>query len=831
MKKTFYHALRAMCVGAMTLFAVSCYDDSELNGKLDNLSAEVQEIQAKLAELEADLNEQVTALTALTTQVEELDATVAAIKVETSEEGLTTVTLADGTKVVVSANGVVTIVNDGGKDYWAVVDQNGVVKNLNVLVGHELNFSVDPATFELMVNGNGTGAYVSVESAYVLGEVVETEDSVTLTIGDKTYTLAKKSATEFEIVSGKVYFTEDETKNLPLVVEGMKSSMIASCPKAWTAEVKDGQLSITAPSESVVDFDYNGTVEVWVLTVDGTVLNGKVKVALTSDPAVVTYDAVNAVVTLEFDFTSDGFGADGIFYGACAASDFDAQAIAEAIEAKLNGTESQAHVFSSMDADGNNVKSANHKLDELLGSAPTPGVQYIIWTFGNDAEWVDHDGSYMPPSIAKVEAANEDFSKTYIDYYKVTVVAAEPTFQGVDVKITAEGVEKFFAGYYDPAANYETPFEGVFYPGCAQDWSMYMGTNLYEVLTEGLSSGWGPKKQTLVFGAVYEGSYEGAMWDLYNDSHANFAPGATPTLVILPLIEGKSLDSYTEADLITYNYELAEISLQGGTAAVTLGTPANVGLDYFEIPFSTEGAQVYYGIYSAELFSEVFGEVTGTEFIELALQTMNGFPLANVATGKSGVIAPSIPEYEDYYTGTIADESFKITANTEYVVFAFAVDADGNCGEVTKTTVKTNDYVISDAVAITSLTASVTPGETEGADGLATLRAAVTGNPVKLYYRIDLCDVSATDHAYKPSVSEGIMADVKESIASALGGDWHWKIIPISADNYTDGKITFEEYLGNGRTRIVHAFVQDASGVFSTIAVSETFFDASQRAE
>lgn len=820
MKKTFYHALRAMCVGAMTLFAVSCYDDSELNGKLDNLSAEVQEIQAKLAELEASLNEQVTALAALTSQV-------AAIDVETSEEGLTTVTLADGSQVVVSANGVVTIVNDGGKDYWAVVDQNGVVKNLNVLVGHELNFSVDPETFELMVNGNGTGAYVSVKSAYVLGEVVETEDSVTLTIGDKTYTLAKKSATEFEIVSGKVYFTEGETKNLPLVVEGMKSSMIASCPKAWTAEVKDGQLSISAPSVDEDELEYNGTIEVWVLTVDGTVLNGKVKVALSSAPAVVTYDAVNGLVSFEFDWMSDGYGFEGVYYGACATKDFNAEAIISAIESALLGKEAGMPVFTSKDAEsGNNATSASHTLAELVGSDLKPGTEYVIWSLGVNAEFVYGEDYYAPES-AKVNATDADFSKTFVNYFKITVTASEPTFQGVDVKIAAEGVEKFFAGYYDPSTNYETPFEGVFYPGCAQDWSMYYGTNLYEVLTEGLGGGMMPGKQMLVFGAVYEGSYEGAMWNLYNGSHANFAPGATPTLVVLPLIEGKDLASYSETDLITYNYELAEISLQGGSAAVTLGTPTKVGLDYFEIPFSTEGAQVYYGIYSAEMFSDVFGEATGAEFVEIALQSMYGQSMANVAAGKSGVIAPYIPEYETYYAGTLEP----MTANTDYVVFAFAVDAAGKCGEVTTTTVKTSDYVISDAVAITSLTASVTPGETEGADGLATLRAAVTGNPVKLYYRIDLCDVSATDHAYNPAVSEGIMADVKESIASAMGGDWHWTAVPVSAENYADGTITFEEYLGNGRTRIVHAFVQDASGVFSTIAVSETFFDASQRVE
>ena len=802
MKKTFYHALRAMCVGTMTLFAVSCYDDSELNGKLDNLSAEVQEIQAKLAELEADLNEQVTALTALTTQVEELDATVAAIKVETSAEGLTTVTLADGTKVVVSANGVVTIVNDGGKDYWAVVDQNGVVKNLNVLVGHELNFSVDPATFELMVNGNGTGAYVSVESAYVLGEVVETEDSVTLTIGDKTYTLAKKSATEFEIVSGKVYFTEGETKNLPLVVEGMKSSMIASCPKAWTAEVKDGQLSIKAPYGDEEVFENNGTVEVWVLTVDGTVLNGKVKVALTSDPAVVTYDAVNAVVTLEYDFTSDGFGSDGIFYGVCAATDFDAQAIAEAIEAKLNGTESQAHVFSSMDADGNNVKSANHKLDELLGSAPTPGVQYIIWTFGNDAEWVDHDGNFMTPSIAKVEAANEDFSKTFVSYFTVAVEASEPTFQDVNVNINIEGVN-YVAAYYDPANFEGYPVEALLQPGMCQN---VFQKPVYEVLTGQVPSPMTGMMSRIFFGNVYEGKYSGALSGLYDGTDkTDFTSGSTVSLVILPLLPGKETSEYTEEDVLVYNYDLATLTLNG-EATVVLQEPKNVTYGYFEVPFSSDKAEcVYYSIMPKD------------EAITDVEDLLDYTWMLSKTTAKDGVFAPMTQPEEYGYFDSFRDA---INKDSEYTVVAFAVESNGACGSVVTMDVKTKDVEFSDALSVSVVGSSN--------NGLASAEFTISGPAVKLYYYVNLdmfVETYFTDvQAVKELAWEGLSGEwrvTKDNFEYTIG------VLDLTAENMIDGKVKINDfqYVGNAKERVVLAFVQDKDGKISNVVKSATFVD------
>lgn len=76
MKKTLFTALRAMCVGAMTLAAVSCYDDSALRGEIDGLGTEVDGLAARLDELESRLNDNVKAVNALTASMTELETSV-----------------------------------------------------------------------------------------------------------------------------------------------------------------------------------------------------------------------------------------------------------------------------------------------------------------------------------------------------------------------------------------------------------------------------------------------------------------------------------------------------------------------------------------------------------------------------------------------------------------------------------------------------------------------------------------------------------------------------------------------------------------------------------
>lgn len=216
MKKTFFTALRAMCVGAMTLFAVSCYDDSYLREDLAELEDEVAGLAARLDSLESKLNAEVVkinealtllddeTLAALVADVEkandllaaldeadgvidgridDLEAALAQFKddaqkqlaealaaiavtaVEKNEAGNYVLTFADGTTLEVAAAGatvntglVTTIEGEDGLLYWAVIGADGELTVLEAAVHPDtkLEFQVDPETNELLVSYDGS---------------------------------------------------------------------------------------------------------------------------------------------------------------------------------------------------------------------------------------------------------------------------------------------------------------------------------------------------------------------------------------------------------------------------------------------------------------------------------------------------------------------------------------------------------------------------------------------------------------------------------------------------------------------------------------------------
>lgn len=216
MKKTFFTALRAMCVGAMTLFAVSCYDDSYLREDLAELEDEVAGLAARLDSLESKLNAEVVkinealtllndeTLAALVADVEKANellaaldeadgvidgrindleaalaqfkdeaqkqlaealAAVAVTSVEKNEAGNYVLTFADGATLEVAAAGstvntglVTTVEGEDGLLYWAVIGADGELTVLEAVVHPDtkLEFRVDPETNELLVSYDGS---------------------------------------------------------------------------------------------------------------------------------------------------------------------------------------------------------------------------------------------------------------------------------------------------------------------------------------------------------------------------------------------------------------------------------------------------------------------------------------------------------------------------------------------------------------------------------------------------------------------------------------------------------------------------------------------------
>ena len=111
MKKT----LRSILACALAFVAVACYDDSALQNKVNDLDE-------RLTVVEQSLSSEVNGLAALLTKIDELKGKIAAVKVETVD-GVTTLSLSDGSKVVLAKNGALTI--DG--DNWATVAPDGKV--------------------------------------------------------------------------------------------------------------------------------------------------------------------------------------------------------------------------------------------------------------------------------------------------------------------------------------------------------------------------------------------------------------------------------------------------------------------------------------------------------------------------------------------------------------------------------------------------------------------------------------------------------------------------------------------------------------------------------
>ena len=217
MKKT----LRTILAGAVALLAVSCYDDSELRGKVEKLderltvventlNAEVggiNDLATRLAAAEAGITTLNGNVATFTTQIagiltrldaidgaadgkiKNLETAIAALQAAdvkfnadlaaaaakiavtgvAEEEGKVVLTLADGSKVSLSKplanvenSGLVSVVETEDGLFWAVVEADGTKKSLEVPVGHpdvEIDFQISEAG-ELQYAVNG-GEFVS----------------------------------------------------------------------------------------------------------------------------------------------------------------------------------------------------------------------------------------------------------------------------------------------------------------------------------------------------------------------------------------------------------------------------------------------------------------------------------------------------------------------------------------------------------------------------------------------------------------------------------------------------------------------------------------------
>ena len=454
----------AFCVCAMSLSTVSC---GKLEDDINTLKGQVENLTLRLAELESKLNTEVANLNAAIAAV---DAKVAVVKVE-EKDGMVVLTLANGSTLNVgkpdaNANntGLVTTVTKDGKMYWALVKNDGTVENLNVEVGHpdvKLSFKVDAETKNLLISYDGknyesTGVVVKNPDDYkhIVSNFEEGEDYVVFTIGDKQYKLPKyENAGAVLLGRTDMFVLPGASKTITLSAEGVTECYVMSKPDGWKATLADGTLTVSAPSQAVVDFgacETEGQVLVHATTAGGKCVVAPLNVK-TGDAVRLEYKNGNVTVFNALTATSsDGWGGTftdfaTITVGITPASDF-----------KSFETDQEFYEYAYANDLGSGFSNIVSNYDyelvqwyeegvceeyeitlplDVLGEGMWPSVEidenetYVVWILPSTTEGTHY------------EMAKSVFTKPYVN-----VTSANAVYNNLDITLDLIGADEFYVG-------------------------------------------------------------------------------------------------------------------------------------------------------------------------------------------------------------------------------------------------------------------------------------------------------------------------------------------------------------------------------------------------
>lgn len=489
----------AFCTGVMTLVAasslvVSCYDDSDLRSEIENMKGDLSDLDARVKVLEElkgklqDLTAKVDALYTLQFQV------------------------SDSNELQYSF--------DGGKTWTGT----------GIILAAECDCEPCPPC-----------QYVPCDHECPEVSLVDNGDSVTITIGDASFTIEKPQEIVFEIRAGKVYFQSEATQKVTIKSSGIDDITVMSYPKGWYAEIaSDGMLEVTAPNyeDTVGEYDYetweeipakcaaSGYVKVHACSAEGKCMVGKLSVTVTNRPVEVKAYGGKAY----FTSTSNNNWAPEFYYGMSPRESFEAEV---------------AGLLSDLNAEGWSDYAMNDgefevvaDVAELLGAEPEAGVEYVAWALVSD--W-------------NIETYTmDDFVVAYYQVINVTAVEDESqrTAYNVTATVTVEGADKYLA--LALPANY------LDYEGALEEYKMNMVMSL------------DPDSWSGPMGKYYTESYTGSVLDIAEGTTAsmsgNYAPNLDIYLLIIPM-DGRAWDEYTVEDIHEFKFTTAALTSGGAVNA------------------------------------------------------------------------------------------------------------------------------------------------------------------------------------------------------------------------------------------------------------------------
>ena len=633
-------SLKALCTGVMTLCVASlsftsCYDDSALNAEVDELGEKVSALDARLQAVEA-----------LTAKLEALTARVDALY-----------TL----KFQVTAANELQYSFDGGTT-WV---------NTGIKLAKELECTCEPAA---------PAEPCTCDPIKV--SLVDNGDSVTITVGDQSFTIEKPEEIVFEIRSGKVYFESEGTATVAIKSSGIEDITVMSAPKGWYAEINsDGKVEITAPNyeETQPEMDYetwteipakcaaSGYVKIHACSAAGKCMVGKLPVEVVAQPLSVKAYGGNAYFTVA---TTYSWGPT-YFYGVCAKEDLQAET-AELLKMMSSGGWDHYDLYAYSEETELVVS-----VEELLGEEPQLGQEYVVWAVVEDYN--------------KLSYSSEDVVIAYYSPLQVTLkeVESEKSAYNVTVNVEVKGADSYVA---------------VAMPEMYCDDPDFQKEQMAMALAEGQ-----------YYGKLYTESYTGSALDIAAGTTYSmtglYSPASDVFVFILP-IDGRPVEDYTAADVVMGQYTTAELTAGGA------------------VDLNVKQVTSYWGeVYDYDIWDYVQAEIHLDPYTQLGVEVSRSSDAAWSALYFTWMNDETYKEYEGYeedivdyllensygnLPGDVDSWPLYLTedvapATTKHFV-AFVVDATGKYGKVAHVELTSDELEMADLTWVDPVTTNVVDG-------------------------------------------------------------------------------------------------------------------------
>ena len=719
-------------MSVMTLFAasslvVSCYDDSKLWDEMNDVKEQLTTLDQKIEAVKA--------------QLETLAASV---------DGLYTLTFQ------ASSSNELQYSFDGGKTW----------KGTGINLAEECDA---PCT-------------APCECPKV--SLVDNGDTVTITVGNQSYTIEKPKEIAFEIRAGKVYFESEGTVTVAIKSLGIEDVSVLSAPKGWWAEItSEGKLEVTAPNydETQAEFDYDtweeipakyaasGYVKVHACGVDGSCMVGKLPVEVVSQALSVKAYAGMAYFTV----ANTSYYAPTFFYGASTPESLKADT--EGLIAGMR--DGNYEVYEEyLNNDGESVIEVS--VAELLGEEPQVGSEYIVWAL-----------------VWDYEATEESLVRAYYSPVSVDIkeVEAERTAYNVTVNVDVVGAEGYVA---------------VAMPESQLQWTSV--EDIKEQMAMALAEG-------QYYGKLYKESYNGSALDIAAGTSysmtGNYSPNAGVYVFVLPL-DNRSAQDYTPEDVVVGEFKTAEL-VEGGSIDVV----------------ATQVTSYMGEVYSYEIWDYVKQEIVLDPYTQLGVEvnfSNNNDWAAFYYTWMSeadyalyGSDDALVVDYllENTY-GNLPDEVDelplyvveKTSQNTTLHFVAFVVDAAGKYGKVAHVEatskelqkadltwaepVKTN---VKDGVLKNSQTLEITPVFEEGTEPAYYKYVLAQTRYYNQYEGMTDTEMAeelffSTSSSVKKVTAEELVNGVLYVDGHSYGYPYYFAIVPVDAEGNPGASAYIMEY-------------------------------------